>query len=321
MKQIIERLNKILAEETVEESLGDIYEYEFIQNLTSIILNAPIPTKRNYHSHMGLQQSIHHSLCFLEKLNQKYAATLHFILENDKINYKSVKEFPLSNSSVSLINGEKRVNLIVQNNIEDSYTLTHETLHFNNFDVENITDNWHLMTETFSILSENLQKRYFASLQISPRDYTNNEIDLLFSLKVKACCLDFEIRLIFLYLKYGYINEYWYTELFNGYNDFYVEVVSDHVLEIIANGELSFPLLQRYIIGGCLSAYMLERIDSNHRYINEFFELNDACNEMSFVDSLNYLDLEVTNKDIVLLSPKSLLKIKKAYISRIKKSY
>lgn len=318
---MLNKLNNILAKETKDESLKDVEEYAFIQSLTNIILNIKIPPKRYYHSHMRLQKSINHSICFLEQLNPRYAETLYYILNNNKINYDNISNNPLGISSVNIFNGDKLVNLIVRNNVEDSYTLTHETIHFNNFDINKITDNWNLMTEVFSILGESLQKEYFASLGDCPKDYDINEIDTIGALKIKAFQLDFEIRLILMYLEYGYINEYLCSELLNGYSEFYINTNCEHLANIVKQRELSFPLLQRYIIGGCLSAYMLERINNNHKYLYEFFELNDYCNEMEFIDTLKYLDLEVIDEDMILLSKKSLKDIEVSYAKKVKKLY
>ena len=319
---MFEKLNKILEEETSGETILDIPEYAFIQSLVNIVLSIKTPIiPREYHSKMRLQRSINYSLTFLDKINPLYADILDFVLKHNHITIKSRDDYPDKLSRVHLVNGKRHIELFYGNTIEDSYTLTHETMHYYNFDDVGMSDNWHLMTETFSILMELLQKKWFASFSIPKRDYKNNEIDTLYALKIKAIRLDFEIRLIITYLENGYIDEYLFARLLEGYNEFYAEEVEEDIIDVLRNDELNFSMLQRDIIGGCLSSYMYERILNKPSRIAELINLNEYVKEMDFEDSLLYLGLDFEDEETLLLDSKSLNKIKGAYVKRVKNMY
>ena len=80
---------------------------------------------------------------------------------------------------------------------------------------------------------------------------------------------------------------------------------------------LNFMYLQRYIIGYLISTHIVERINQDRKYIDQFIELNDNSNNMSFIDTLKELDLEVVDEDYVILSDDSLKQLKKEYKKRI----
>lgn len=48
-------------------------------------------------------------------------------------------------------------------------------------------------------------------------------------------------------------------------------------------------------------------------------ELNDYCNQWRFIDSLEYLGLDIVDKDIVILSDGSLGLLKEEYQKRLAK--
>ena len=147
-------------------------------------------------------------------------------------------------------------------------------------------------------------------------------MDTLIALYIKACRLDFEIELLFAYNKHGYINKYLYNEILSKYNSLYEKSeASNHLLDIIEKNDLDYTLLQRDIVGGILSSYMFDRIDSNSSRIKEFIELNDNINNISFVEVLNYLDLDIIDKEFVLLSNTSNIILNDCYKKRLKRVY
>lgn len=312
-------LNKILQSVIDEEPFFE-EDYLLIKKFCEIIINAGIPFfKTKYNSSMGINTSLVYSLDFLEKIDPRYSYNLERIINNNQLYLHDGKDnYGLSQLIVE--DGKSIINMYQRGTIEDSYTLTHENIHDTNRDINNLTVFWHLMTETFSILSEMLQMEYFRNLKNVPRNYKLNEMDTLIALYIKACRLDFEIELLFAYNRYGYINRYIYNEILSKYNNLYEKSeASVHLLDIIDNGDLEYTSLQRDIVGGILSSYMFERIDTNPSRIQEFIELNDNINYISFIDVLNYLELDVVDKKYVLLSNTSNDILNDCYKRRLKR--
>ena len=208
------------------------------------------------------------------------------------------------------------MHLCKRGTIEDSYTLTHETIHNTNRDINNLTINWHLMTESFSILAELLQRDYFKSLANTPREYHFNELDTLYALLIKACQLDFELNLISKYMKYGQINGYFVSQCLEDKSDFYARWATPDILDSIKKGEFNFSELQRNVVGGVISSHMYERIKNKPSRISEFIELNDSVNDMEFNDTLHFLDLELSDKEKTILTPESVKTLTLAYKKR-----
>ena len=310
-----DELNKVL-----EEFVGDYYkgkDYVLIRNFTDIILSSKSPwCNAIYHSKMGLDKCQEYSIDFLSSISPKYGDRLSKLLDYGMIDFKSGDGI----SSVEVREGAKFIEVYHRGTIEDSYTLTHETMHEINMDVENATANWNLMTEGFSMLAEKLQKDYFARLPEVPRNYRHNEHDTLYALYCRAVVMDFELKLIHAYHKFGGVNQSVVRNLLapRGQGRFYASLNSEDLQDIVARKEMSFDMLQRNIVGGILSTHMYERISNRPKLIKEFVELNDSCNEMDFVDTLKYLDLDVVDADSVVLSKRSIRKLRSEYIKRCK---
>lgn len=315
-----EILNGIL-QEVMDEGQFFEEDYILIKKFCEIIRNAGIPFfNTKYKSNMRISTALEYSLDFLEKIDPRYSYNLEQLVNNEQLYLHSGKNnYGLSQLIVD--DGKSIINMYQRFTIEDSYTLTHENIHDTNRDLNNITVTWHLMTETFSILSEMLQMEYFRKLKNTPKNYKLNEMDTLIALYIKACRLDFEIELLFAYNTHGYINKYIYKDILSRYNNYEKSEVSIHILNIINNGDLYYSSLQRDIIGGILSSYMFDRIESNSSRIQEFIELNDNINYMSFIDVFKYLDLDIVNKEFVLLSDASNNTLYDNYKKRLKRVY
>lgn len=314
-------LNKILQEVIDEEPFFE-EDYILIKKFCEIIRNAGLPLfNTKYNSNMGINTSIMYSLDFLEKIDPRYSYNLERLINNNQL-YLHAGKNNYGLSQLIVEDGKSIINMYQRGTIEDSYTLTHENIHDTNRDINNLTVTWHLMTETLSILSGMLQMEYFRNLSIIPKNYKLNEMDTLIALYIKACRLDFEIELLFAYNKYKYINKYIYNEILSKYNNLYEKSeAAVHILDIIESGDLDYTSLQRDIVGGILSSYMFERIENSPSRIKEFVELNDNINYISFIDVLNYLDLDVINKEFVLLSNTSNNILNDSYKRRLKRVY
>lgn len=164
--------------------------------------------------------------------------------------------------------------------------------------------------------AEYLQRLWFSKQINPPKDYLLNERDTMLALMIKACRLHFELQLIYTYTKYGVINPFLLYEIFDGKTNFYINQAYEDLENIEKSGQLDYFMLQRNVVGGCLSAHMLARIKANKNRIGEFVELNDNCNLMSFYETLNYLDLDVTEE--YRITSECLQQLKREYKEKIK---
>lgn len=314
---MIKQINKILDSFIHEEEVT-LEDFIFIQSLVDIILSIPIPLKnQRYFSRMSLTKSLDFSFQFLENLDVDYAQKLHFILKDGhmSIRKRKIKESTLSNTCI--IDGSKHINVVAQMTIEDSYTITHEFFHYDNMDITNPTINFELLTEGISIASESLQKRWFERQSRIPRNYQLNERNTLFALKTKACQLHFELQLIYKYMQKGHIGYEDIMDLIKNQGKFYRNCVDEDCYKMLKQDNLNFYDLQRYIIGGCLAAHIIDRDD----YIAIFKEIHNNCNQMTFIETLKFLRLEVIDEENIILSNKSLKLLKEEYARKVKQTY
>ena len=309
----IDILNEILNEFNNDGYVEE--DYTLDKDFVSIIKESKCPKANTpYHSKMGEETITEHTLDFLKTISPKYAKRLEKLLNTYHVDF----DYDEDVSKVELVDDSKFIRINKQKNIEDSYTLTHEAIHEYNMNPMKPTQNWDLITEALSILAEMLQKDYFAKLEEPPRDYKNNESDTLYALYIKALLLDFEIKLIDAHAKNAKINKYILADLI-GNDPLYSKLAFEHLEKIIANRHLDFYTLQRNVIGGIISTHMYERISKNPKLIKEFIELNDWCNEMDFVDTLKYLDLELEDEDRVILSRESVKELRREFKKRCKR--
>lgn len=318
---MIEQLNDIL-EIFISEDETTLDDFIFIQSLVDIILDIQVPLKnQRYFSRMRLTKSLDYSFRFLESLDIDYAQKLHFIFSNGHISISKRKRNEDILSSTFVKNGQKHIRLITSNTVEDSYIVTHEFFHYENMNITNPTMNFELMTEGISITSEYLQRRWFESQKHQPFCYQLNERDTLYALKVKAYKLYFELQLIYRYMKKGEVSYEDLFEIIGSQDNFYKEYAVEDYEDIVKYGDLNFQALQRNVIGGCLSSHLIDKIASDESYIDLFKELHNCCNQMTFIDTLKALGIEVLDEDLVILSNKSLKLLKEEYSKRVFSAY
>jgi len=312
---MINKLNEILKND-FNESPYKLEEFVFVESLVNIILSNKVKIKQvYYHSSMDLLASIAHSIEFIKSIDHRYSDMVREIIFSDSLNFIT-KHNDDKLSCVSLLNDKKIIDFYVRNTIEDSYTITHECFHFINLDLIHYSTNWSLITETISMTAEGLQKEYFKSRKF--KDYRNNDINTFYAVKYKAVQLDFEIKLMKYYLKHKEVDDIFINSILDN-NKFYMECIMDDINNVIISEQLQFYKHQGYIIGGLLSSLLVNKIINNPDDINMLIELNDNCNNCSFVDTLEYLGLKVIDKDNIILSDDSIKLLEKEYQKRLSK--
>ena len=315
---MIQRLNEILKVENESDPIAE-EDLIFIQSLVNIILSVELPKYDfKYTNSVSIETSLYHSLDFMRTIDRRYYEQMHLIIQNKKVCY--LKEDYNTNEiilpALITLDNEKVIRMVYNENISDSYTFTHEVFHYINTIIGNYSLNWELMTETISFVAEALQMIYFKDYSKLFPDYKINEKYNLYSIRIKACQLDFEINLLKLYLNKKHIDYDDITSLLIDKSDEYIEAVYDDIEQMTLNNEMNFNFLQRYVVGACISTHMLQRIKDDYNKINEFIYINDNCNSMSFIDTLKMLELPLKDKKLVILTDSSIELLSKEYKSR-----
>lgn len=308
---MIDKLNKIL-EESYDEIITNKY-YAIIESLLDIILSNKIITRpANYKLTIPTKNSIEYSINFINSINNRYGDMARNIFSSPEyynIIYRTDVE-----SCVYNYKGHPKMDLFLGNTIEDSYIITHELFHCINF---GLTLNRNLITETISLTAERLQQEYFKKLDI--KEFQKREQNIFFGIHQLAYMLDFELKLIKYYLIYKTIDGDFLSRFVNSKDKRYLGIIGEVIDEILGYNSLRYNYYQRYIIAIVLSSLIVNRINDNPDNIKLFIDLNDNCNQFSFIESLEYLGLEVIDKDNIILSDNSLEILEKEYQKRLSK--
>lgn len=321
---ILKNINLALKKDFELEPI-DLEDLSLISSFVNIILSYNVSYEvPKYKTYVPFQTSIDYSLEFLNKLNKRYAENLMNIFGNeDVIVRKMENDNDVSKIIYDTKDKNKKIEFVTSNTLYDSYSLTHETIHYSTLDLDNITTNWEYTTEGYAMTAEALQKKFFSNYPYAISEYKYNERSNLLGVIEKTCMLDFEINLIKLYMIKKQITEEDIHLLLKGKTDDYIYYASFDMKDISDRYEqtgvlyLNFLYLQRYVIGYILSTHILERIKHNKKYIKQYIELNDNSNNMSFVDTLKELNLDVIDEDYIILSNESIKQLKKEYKKRI----
>lgn len=308
----MEKLNRIVKQFIDDYEIKDFSEFAFITNLLSIIdnynynLKIVVAKKK-----ISLNKSFKYSYDFLKTIDSKYSK---YLLEA-----KSKKIFHIGKESYSnWENNEKYISLFLQNNINDTYSITHELIHATSINGDQVTLTRCLFCEVFSILGELLQQDFFSKTS-KPKDYSLNNKAILNGIICKKDIIFFEMEIIRTYLENGYITEIELINILSKYNKKNFNEVANHFYSIMENEELTYGFEQRYIIGYLISCYMHDHILENSKNINEFIELNDNINYFEIYDVLDYLNLEYEKNTILNLTKESYEKLNKSFIKELKR--
>lgn len=314
---MLDKINNIVEKYISECELVDMDDFIFLNRLIDIY-DRHFTSRHiyKYKERIPFKKSFEYSYNFFMSINPEYAEYLKarylegaFELDYQKENRDS---FAISYTK----NGKNKIYIPVQENIDDSYTISHEIIH--DMTIENgLTINRTLFCEVFSLLTEELQCDYFKKIG-GPKLYQNNSIQNLQVIKEKNEIIRFEQQLISTYLDKGQIDLIDISDiLVNTHN---IEVMSSVAQDITDEGNLSIDIEQRYVIGYLFACYLLDRIKDNPKNVKEFFELNEMLNYYDILDFLDYLELDIKeDTDLFDLTEESYKKLEKSYVKRLKR--
>lgn len=314
-------LNKALESDYISDEYN-LDDLKFISDLVDIILSANISYDVPiYKCPVTLDTSLEYSKKFLNTLDRRYTQELEVAINNGYVIFNCVNDFYEVSKTIS--DGKyKYIEYNMTGYIFDAYSIVHELIHYTSLDIKNKKLNWDLTTEAYAFVAESLLKDYLKN-NCDNSEYNLNDISNLLGVLEKAMMLDFEIKLMKKYLKNKSIEEQDLLDIFKDKPDGYIEYSLLNMECIIENYKLSgkiefnFSKLQNYIIGYILSTHILSNIRYDKKYINDYLYLVNNSNNMNFLDTLERLDLEVIDKEKIILSDNSLKILKKEYKKRV----
>lgn len=310
----MEYLNKILKENIEEYRIRDIDELIFLQKLIDIIRRHVDFIKRpKVKQFVKVNKSFEYSYQFLKSICPRYAEYLLNIKEQGIFDINFYDTFACS----TIKNGKHYIYLPLQQNIGDTYTITHETIH-DMTATENTTITRHFFCEVFSLLAEILQKDYFERT-CRPKEYYINNLESIQNVYQKSVEIKLELDLIKQYLKYGWIESFQLSEIFQNFKRKDWFIIENKLYDFVQSKKLEYGFQQRYIIGYLIACYMHARILKDAKKIQEFIELNDCLNEIEIEDFFHYLDLEYKENKFLDLTDESYQVLEKSLLHELKR--
>lgn len=314
----MERINEVIKKEIEENSIEDIREFAYLSNMIDIILSEKLPSKeRKYKKRVPLHKSIKYSSKFLNFLDSSYASNLISLLENHQIEFEKDFEENDKIAYSTMKDNQNYIYIPYQNNIGDTFSITHEVIHDLSLD-EEVSLARHFYCEVFSLLSEKLQKDYIQK-NFHIKECEVNEQNILYYININSICMELEINLLMEYLEKGYLTKMDILQTVDAFNIKHDIELWSHIQNIIDTNEFSLFFQQRYVVGYLLASFMHERILKNPKNIREFLELNEMINDYTEEDLLEYLGLELDNSNYFNLSEKSYKKLQKTYHNEVKR--
>ena len=316
----IDILNAALADDYNIEPYK-LEDLKLITDLVKIVLsvqkNIEVPI---YKCPMELKTSLEYAKKFLELLNINYKNDLEDAIDNGNVIFNLVDD---SHEVSALILHNKNIKYNLTGYLFDVYSIVHELIHYTSYDVKNKSLNWILTTEAYAFVAESLLSNYLHSLSNDIPEIDLNDTSNLIGVIEKAYMLDFELELMKLYLDKKHISCRNLANLLKDKSDIYIEYALLDISNIKKRYDstkvltLNYTDYQTYIIGYLLATHILLKINNNKDYIKEYLYLIDNSNNMTFVDTLKRLDLEVIDEDNVILSDESIKVLKREYKKRV----
>ena len=315
-------LNTALLSDYSEEEYK-LEDLKLISDLVKIVLSVPISLDVPiYKNPMSLETSLNYAKNFLGLLNIEYKKDLENAINEGYVVFRVIEDF-FELSATLNDTDNKYIEYNMTGYVFDVYSIVHELIHYTSLDVKNKTINWRLTTEAYAFVAEALLAQYLKSLPYDIPEIELNDRSNIVGVIEKTIMLDFEIELMKIFMVKKNITHEDIVGILKDKDETYIEYAVldiDNVYEKYNNDkiyELNFSNYQSYVIGYLLATHILSKINKDNGYINEYINLINNSNNMSFVDTLKKLDLEVIDEDKVILSDKSIKVLKREYKKRV----
>lgn len=233
-------------------------------------------------------ENLKQSLKFLKSIDNKYYEILKTAYKNDNI---KIDINHTVDAGCYYLDKNKYIDLPLNFNLDDSFCLVHEFVHYLNLK-EEISYSRKYLTETFSILFEMLYSDF-----LERKNYYNKDYLKILLLRFSSCFDDANE----LYSYGGLINVF----LNNGKIDSksltkYCNQSDMEELEFqchLYNESIPFFDNKKYLLGIYLACDMHQHLINDSNYINKILYLIENINDLSIIDCFKVLDLNLNNYD------------------------
>lgn len=242
---------------------------------------------------------------FLKELNPNYLDYYNTRLLDGSFEFDFDNPYATAYSCFNYTDNKRVIYIPVTDTLEDAFSIVHELFHdINmNIDIDDEKMGRYFFTEALSYLGELLFSDF---LKKNGAWDCNVDLRNLFFLRRKALEVNFNLRLINEYVSNGYLDRSMVISIIESYGKEYIDDIIEVMLYICDSDELSLKVEETYVLSNLIAVYMYNRINSNKKYINELFDLNEILADLDLGQVLDYLDLshdycELTNDSYSIL--------------------
>lgn len=296
------------TEYTVSDWLDDVHRF------SDIILSHGEPALSDKSKNrFGINNSVDLAYQFFNSFDKAYGDHFQKLVNDDFISFSYIgkRGNGISQSYYDCEQGKNVIDILYRNQIEDAFSLVHETFHDLNLDFENLSVTRNYLTEYVSIFGEFLFEKFIEdNYDIKCR--INNNITFL-ATYTKALLASFQAKLFEHYMEHGYINDYSFNSIVNSYSKRYHPLLLRNCDKYIADDSFNIDYQLRYLLGILLSCYSYDRYLNNDFNLDVFKYINENLNNLDIFEVYQYLDLDIEDYDTLLLTPDSYNKLDKSY--------
>ena len=265
--------------------IEDLINYDV---MTNIVLSSTFP---NFNDVVKRRFSLSNSfnLCydFFSSLSKKYGNYFYGLLLDDTFILKHNDNCTENAMFYVDCDGTSQIFLPYCNTFCDCFTLAHEVIHSKNtfLNVSSFTRSY--FSEFLSFFCEDLLGDYVCSKYSFECAFNKkNNFQLCY---YRTLGVDFQVKLIMLFLNNGYVSDYDIKQLILSYDFQYQSYIND-IYKMILNDDISIDYDFRYLVGILLTCYVNENFSYKERK-KLFLCLNDSVNQLTVPEFYSILDL------------------------------
>ena len=343
MTKELTKINNKISKFVHEYLLDDNYQLHIerishFRSFADILLNnIPFIDEVEYKTKVTKEEAIKYAYQFLESISSEYGLYLFNKLDKDQINFITFdeaikKKLPLTSYS-QYKKGKRIINIVLNGDISDTYSIIHELLHDMNIieDINNPNlkpDTRDYFTELVSFLGTTIAQDFFTRKYPNNKEFKYDIYEDYYGLYKKAMGVDYILKLIDAYIFNEIITNHDIETIEKEKSSFYLDSALDYLDEILEYDDNEFGVdnldliyKEGYIIAGLLTNYILNNYQTYEERIEVLKDLNELIMTKDYKVIFNYLDLDVIENDnwFINLTDDSLNKIEKSYKEESKK--
>lgn len=285
MEEITFKIERIIEEYIITNGIV-IDDLRLFKKINDIVLfNCNFKYNLKYRKYYSFNQ-IDNIVCkFLKQFNYD---NYYQLRKKDKTIYFDNESYNIPYSYYDFTNQQRKIYIPITNTLEDVYSIVHELAHDLNIDDLGISEARSIFTESISLLFELLLEDYLKTYKYKDYKIANNLN--LYNINIKSLYIDFNIKLISVYLKKFNINYQDIQTIILDYNNYQRRNLNNIVNNILIDNCIDIDFEFRYILGIVIATYLYYRIKKSNSY-KELYEMNDIIINNNVDQVFEYLNL------------------------------